>query len=111
MVTVTWAPMNEELGFSYAVLNNSYAAGFGALCLGSVLLLPFALKYGRRPLYVFSLAVQVGVCAWSAKMQTVADLMLVNIFCTLVGALGEVILQMTIADVFVSASRPACLQM
>ena len=104
VVTVTWSEMNLELGFSYDILNDSYAAGFGALCLGSVLLLPFALKYGRRPVYVFSLALQMGICIWSARQQTVADLMLVNILCCLVGALAEVILQMTVADVFVSSS-------
>lgn len=98
--TPTWAPMNEQLGFSYDTLNNSYAAGCGALAIGACVLIPFALKYGRRPVYIFSTAVQFGVCIWSAHQQTVADLMMVNILSCFVGALSEVVVQMTVADVF-----------
>ncbi|KAI1613026.1 synaptic vesicle transporter [Exophiala viscosa] len=100
VVTVTWASMNLDLGFSYAILNDSYAAGCGALSLGGIFLLPFALKYGRRPVYMFSLIVQAAVSVWSAKQQNVADLMLVNILCCFVGALAEVMVQMTVVDVF-----------
>ncbi|KAJ5649954.1 uncharacterized protein N7484_003677, partial [Penicillium longicatenatum] len=100
VATVTWGPVNLELGFSFALLNDSYAAGCGALCIGGVILIPFALKFGRRPVYVFSTAIQCGISVWSAKMQTVADLMLVNVLSCIVGALAEVLVQMTVADVF-----------
>ncbi|KIW33280.1 uncharacterized protein PV07_00140 [Cladophialophora immunda] len=100
MVTVTWASMNLELGFSYDILNDSYAAGCGSLCIGGIFLLPFALKYGRRPVYILSLAVQCGIAVWSARVQNVADLMMVNILGCFVGALCEVMMQMTVADVF-----------
>lgn len=82
------------------MLNDSYAAGCGALCLGGVLFIAFALKFGRRPVYLVSTAVQLGISVWFAKMQTVADLMLVNILSNLVGALAEVMVQMTVADVY-----------
>ena len=98
--TPTWAPMNEELGFSYAILNDSYAVGNGTLAIGAFLLIPFALKYGRRPVYIISTTVQLAISIWSAKLETVADLMLVNAFSCLVGALAEVMVQMTVADVF-----------
>jgi MFS family permease len=100
VATVTWGPVNLELGFSYAILNDSYAAGCGALCVGGLFLVPFALKYGRRPIYIFSTAIQCGISIWSAKMQNVADLMLVNILSCIVGALAEVLVQMTVADVY-----------
>lgn len=100
VATVTWGPVNAELRFSFALLNDSYAAGCGALCIGAVILVPFALKFGRRPVYVFSTAVQCGISVWSAKMQTVADLMLVNVLSCIVGALAEVLVQMTVADVY-----------
>ncbi|KAJ5947353.1 hypothetical protein N7466_000368 [Penicillium verhagenii] len=100
VATVTWGSMNEELGFSFALLNDSYAAGCGALCIGGIILIPFALKFGRRPIYIFSTAVQCGISVWSAKMETVADLMLVNVLSCIVGALAEVLVQMTVADVF-----------
>ena len=92
--------MNIQLGFSYAILNDSYATGNGTLCIGAFVLIPFALKYGRRPIYIISTAAQLAISIWSAKLQTVADVMLVNAFSCFVGALAEVIVQMTIADVF-----------
>lgn len=100
VATPTWGPMNTELGFSYDILNDSYAVGAASLTLGAFFLIPFALKYGRRPIYIISTALQFGVAIWSAKIQTVADLMLVNVFGCGLGALADVICQMTIADVF-----------
>lgn len=92
--------MNIQLGFSYTILNDSYALGNGTLAIGAFLLIPFALKYGRRPIYIFSTAAQLGICVWSARIETVADIMLVNAFSCGVGALAEVIVQMTIADMY-----------
>ncbi|KAJ5105001.1 hypothetical protein NUU61_002348 [Penicillium alfredii] len=100
VATVTWGPLNAGLGFSFELLNDSYAAGCGSLCVGAIILVPFALKFGRRPIYVFSTAIQCGISVWTAKMETVADLMLVNILSCIVGALAEVLVQMTVADVF-----------
>ncbi|CAH0019832.1 unnamed protein product [Clonostachys rhizophaga] len=98
--TPTWGPMNKELGYSFEILNDSYAAGCAALGVGSLLLIPFALKFGRRPIYLFSTIIQFGLSIWSAKMQTVADLMLINVIQCLFSSLAESIVQMTIADVF-----------
>jgi MFS family permease len=98
--TPTWGPMNVELGFSYSILNDSYAIGCGTLAFGAFLLIPFAVKYGRRPIYVVSTLAQFAVSVWSAKLETVADLLLVNAFSCMVGALAEVIVQMTIADIY-----------
>lgn len=98
--TPTWSSMNIELGFSYELLNDSYASGTAALCVGSIFFIPLALKFGRRPIYVFSLATQIGIAAWAARIQTGADLILINVFDNLLGALAESIVQMTIADVF-----------
>jgi MFS family permease len=65
-----------------------------------VILVPFALKFGRRPIYVLSTAVQCGISIWSPRIHTVADLMLVDILSCIFGALAEVLVQMTVADVF-----------
>ncbi|KAK4863984.1 hypothetical protein LT330_010194 [Penicillium expansum] len=98
--TPTWDPMHDQLGFSWAVLNDSYALGCGFLGIGAVILTPFGFKFGRRPLYLISTLVTFGVSIWSAKMQRPVDLLLVNVFSCLFGALSEVIIQMTIADIF-----------
>lgn len=98
--TPTWAPMHRQLGFSYAILQDSYAAGSATLCVGALIFIPIALKFGRRIVYLISLFLQFFVSIWSAKIETVADLVLVNAFNCLLGALAEAIVQMTIADVF-----------
>lgn len=92
--------MNLELGFSYAILNDSYAVGCGTLCIGGLALIPFALKFGRLPVHILSLLVQVGMSIWSARIRTVADLMLVNLISNFVGASCEVMVQMTIVDIY-----------
>ncbi|KAI9737991.1 MAG: hypothetical protein M1834_009361 [Cirrosporium novae-zelandiae] len=98
--TPTWSPMHRQLGFSYDILNDSYAIGCGTLAIGAFMLIPFALKFGRRPIYIVSSALQFVISVWSAKLQTVADLMLINAFSCLLGALAEVIVQMTVADIY-----------
>lgn len=97
---MTWAPVNKELDFSFDLMNDAYAAGCAALCVGGPLFVGFALKYGRRSIYLASTAVQLAMSAWFAKMETVADMMLVNVFSNMVGALAEVMVQMTVADVY-----------
>ncbi|OAL04381.1 MFS general substrate transporter, partial [Phaeosphaeriaceae sp. SRC1lsM3a] len=99
-ITPTWAPMNAELGFSFKVLNDSYATGSAMLAVGALIFIPFALKYGRRPIYLLSLLGQFVVAIWGANIKTTADLFAVQVFNCLLGALAEVIVQMTVADVF-----------
>ncbi|KAJ5709240.1 major facilitator superfamily domain-containing protein [Penicillium malachiteum] len=98
--TPTWTDINIELGFSYTILDDSYAVGCGTLCIGAFFMIPFALAFGRRPVYLVSTAAQFAICIWSAKMQTITDLMLVNILSCFFGALSEVIVQMIVADVY-----------
>jgi MFS family permease len=100
VLLATWGPMHEQLGFSWATLNNSYAIGCGFLGIGAVILTPLSLKFGRRPLYLISILIVFAVSIWSAKMQKAVDIMLVNVFSCAAGALSEVMIQMTIADVF-----------
>ena len=87
----------KEFGFTIELLNYGYATGSASLAVGALLFIPFALKYGRRPIYLVSLAGQMTVMIWSAKMQNSADLIMTNLFNCLLGALAEVIVQMTIA--------------
>lgn len=95
-----WGDLNTQLGFSYGILNDSYAAGCAALMIGGVTMIPFALKYGRRFVYVGSLLVQTGMAVWYGRTFTVGDLMGSNIISCVVGALSEIMVQMTVADIF-----------
>ncbi|KOS42389.1 hypothetical protein ACN38_g6718 [Penicillium nordicum] len=99
--------MHEELGFNYQELNNSYALGSAGVATGAVLLTPFALKFGRRQIYIISLLLQIGVCIWEAQLQKVPELYLVTFLSCFLGSLAEIMIQMTVADVFFIHQRGA----
>lgn len=87
--TPTWGPMEDELGFTAVLMyvdlgpivlsadpcadsqsprrNNTYAIGCATLALGSFMLIPFALKYGLRPIYILSSAAQIAIMIWAAR--------------------------------------------
>lgn len=92
--------MMQELGFSIGLVNNGYATGSGALAVGAIMFIPFALKYGRRPMYLFSLVGQIAAMIWSAEMMTAGDWIGTNLCNCLLGALAEVIVQMTVAGMY-----------
>jgi MFS family permease len=96
----TWGPMGTELNFSNAVLNDTWAIGCATLAIGSVALIPFALKYGLRSIYVLSTAATMLVMVWAAKTKTAGDWWGVNVVQCFLGSLAEVMVQITVADLF-----------
>lgn len=86
-----WAVMSDEepTQFSMLNLNNSYAAGTGALAVGCLLFVPFALRYGRRPVYVLTCAIITAMAAWSAKMTTSGELFATQVIMNLVGVVNQ----------------------
>lgn len=80
--------------------NNTYAIGCATLALGSFMLIPFALKYGLRPIYILSSAAQMAIMVWAARTYTAGDWWGVNALQCWVGSLAESMVQMTVADVF-----------
>jgi len=96
----TWGPMGDELNFSSETLTNTFAVGCATLAVGAPMLIPFALKYGSRPVYVLSSVAQLAVSIWAARTQTVGDWWGVNAVQCWLGALCEVLVQMTVADLF-----------
>lgn len=64
------------------------------------MLIPFALKYGLRPVYVLSSVGQFAVMIWAARTMTAGDWWGVNAVQCWLGALAEVLVQMTVADVY-----------
>lgn len=96
----TWGPLAEQLHFSDATLTNTYAIGCATLALGAPMLIPFALKFGGRPVYLVSSVGQFAISIWAAKTENAADWWGVNATQCWLGSLAEVLVQMTIADVF-----------
>lgn len=64
------------------------------------MLIPFALKYGLRPIYILSSAAQMAIMVWAARTYTPGDWWGVNALQCWVGSLAETMVQMTVADVF-----------
>lgn len=83
--------------FSALNLNNSYAAGTAALAVGCPLFVPFALRYGRRPVYLFTSAVIVGMAAWSAKMTTAGELFATQVLMNLVGVVNQTLFGLSVS--------------
>lgn len=98
--TVIWGDLLTDLDFSIQAETWSFGINTAGLAVGCILFIPFALKYGRRPVYIVSLAVDLATAIWQAKMQTEGDLWGTNLVSGLAGAISETIVQMTIADLF-----------
>ena len=98
--TVIWGSLNTDLGISWAAMSASFGVNTAGLALGCVLFIPFALKLGRRSIYLVSIAVSMATSIWQAKMRTTGDLIGANFVSGLAGSIAETICQMTIADVF-----------
>lgn len=65
--------MGDELSFSSETLTNTYAIGCATLALGAPMLIPFALKFGSRSVYVISSAAQLAISIWAARTMTAGD--------------------------------------
>jgi len=94
---VVFQDYNELLGISYSDLNNTFAANCIGLAFGCILFIPFSLKYGRRPVYLVSQFVQFLCAVWSASLRTYPNMIAVNIFDGLAGAVADTIVQMTVS--------------
>ncbi|TQV90056.1 Major facilitator superfamily transporter [Cordyceps javanica] len=97
---IAFAQYQNELGFNINTLNSGQAMGYAGLGLSSILFVPLMNKYGRRPIYVISLVLQVAACVWLAMTKTTVDLLLSNLLAGFGGGICETIVQMTIADIF-----------
>ncbi|OQE11548.1 hypothetical protein PENVUL_c002G00772 [Penicillium vulpinum] len=95
-----WGPIQEELNFSVDILNAQAAVNYGGLAIGCIFFMPLVHKYGRRPIYIFSVALQFASCIWQAQTYTVGDLMGSGLISGIGGAISEIIVQITIADMF-----------
>lgn len=95
-----WGPMMTELGFSVDILNAGSAVVWAGLAIGCFFFIPLVHKYGRRPIYLFSTALQLASCIWQAQTYSVGSFIGSNLISGLGGAVSEVIAQITVADLF-----------
>lgn len=92
--------MESELGFSVDILNAGAAVNYGGLAIGCFFFIPLVHKYGRRPIYIFSSALQFASCVWQAQTYTVGNFIGANLISGLGGAISEIVVQITVADMF-----------
>lgn len=97
---VAYEPYSEDLGVTYDIYNESIAANYAGLAIGSIFFIPFVHRYGRRPLYLMSILVQLICCIWAAYMRTWGEMMANSFLGGLGGALSETIAMVTIGDLF-----------
>lgn len=100
ILTVIYGPLITDLGLTATVMTNSFGLSTAGLALGCMLLIPFALQFGRRPLYLFSTLVSFGMAILAAEAKGPADLYSFNFIQGIAGSASEAICQMTIADLF-----------
>lgn len=93
---MVWQNYNEDLGLSYALLNNGNASMLAGLSVGCLLIIPFALKFGRRPVYIISTLVCMLCAIWQAVMRSYASYISANLISGLAGAVSETLVQMTV---------------
>lgn len=92
--------METELGFSVDILNAGAAVNYGGLAVGCIFFMPLVHKYGRRPIYIFSIALQFASCIWQAQTYSVGDFIGSGLISGIGGAISEIVVQVTIADMF-----------
>lgn len=88
--------MVEDLHLSFALLNRTMSVNYVGLAMGCWLFIPVAKKFGRRPVYIVSMALMTATTFWSAKIQTLSDLYATNLLSGLAGATNEAIVQITV---------------
>ncbi|KAM4066433.1 major facilitator superfamily protein [Hirsutella rhossiliensis] len=97
---IFWAPMRKDLNVTYDDLMRARAAQLGSEAIACVIFIPFAKKYGRRPVYIVSTITFTAASWWSAYMKTVPEIFLSNILKGIAAAVNETAVQMSVRDMF-----------
>jgi MFS family permease len=90
----------KELGLTYATFNQASGCNFAGLAIGCLLLIPCVHKYGRRPLYLVSAALQFACAVWWANFHHAGELITVSLLAGIAGSVSEAIVMITVVDLF-----------
>ncbi|KAK5043479.1 hypothetical protein LTR84_011948 [Exophiala bonariae] len=105
IATVAWSVLVEELGVTYSQLNDAFASNLAGLAVGCLLFIPFALKFGRRPVYLLSTFIIFITAIWQAVQSNLANIIANQVVSGLAGAVSETLLTVTIGDIFFTHQR------
>ena len=98
--------MTVDLDTSVDLLSHGNSAQLAGLALGCVFFIPFAVKYGRRPVYILSVALMAGGSWWTSRVQSYPELLCANFVTGIAGAINETTVQMTVSTVALVATSP-----
>lgn len=93
---IFWQQMTVDLNVTYGELTQSMSVNYVGLAMGCVLFIPFAKKYGRRPVYIVSTALMLVTSFWTARLESLAELYICNLLQGLAGATNETIVEITV---------------
>jgi MFS family permease len=92
--------MGPEMEVNLQQLNNSGSTQLAGAAVGCIFFVPFAVKYGRRPVYLLSIGLMAAVSWWTSRMNTYAELLITNLLTGIFCSVNETTVQMTISDLF-----------
>lgn len=98
--TPFWADLVEQLDMTYSDLNNGYATACATLATGCIFMVPLAKRYGRRPVYIFTTLLMLATAIWGARMETIGDMIGLNVVGGFAGSINEALFQVTVSDLF-----------
>ncbi|KAG0153171.1 hypothetical protein PDIDSM_5021 [Penicillium digitatum] len=88
---IFWQQMTTDMEVTYAQLNYAMSVNFVGLATGCLLFIPFAKKYGRRPVYIVSTALMLATSFWASRMNSLTEL-LSTCFCASPGRMNGIYL-------------------
>ncbi|KAH6628974.1 serine/threonine kinase 16 [Boeremia exigua] len=98
-------PVSKDTGLSIAALNEGTGYNYLAFGWGCLLWQPAALQFGKRPIYLISLLMSIGITVAVPYARTQGTWIALKILGGLVGAPLECLGEISIADVFFSHER------
>ncbi|KAF9869713.1 hypothetical protein CkaCkLH20_12756 [Colletotrichum karsti] len=101
----TLGPLSQATGLSYNDLN--YGTGYMFLFLGwgCVFWSAVATQYGKRPIYLITLAGTLGTMVWQPHISTNGEWIAAKMLQGLFGAPMESIAEVTVSDIFFTHER------
>lgn len=91
---------NEELGISYDIINDAAGLLFLGIAIGTYVLYPSTILYGRRIQYLISLVFAILGSIWFASAKTSGDNIGSQFFCGIAESCAEALVQLSLTDIF-----------
>jgi MFS family permease len=92
--------MTIDLEVTYTQLNKAMSVNFVGLTAGCIFFIPFAEKYGRRPVYIVSTALMLTTSFWTSRINSLTELYVTNLLQGLAGSTNESIAEITVSYIF-----------